>query len=288
MLQDLASNFASQELKPFAQEWDKHKEFPEATLRKSAELGFGGLFVDDAFGGTGLSRLDGVVVFEELSQGCTSTAAYISIHNMCARMVDQFASEDVKHRYLEDLCSMAKFSSYCLTEPGSGSDAAALETRAEKQGDEYVLTGSKAFISGGGRSDVYLVMARTGEAGPKGISCFLVDATTPGLSFGAQELKMGWNTQPTATIYFDECRVHARNMVGEPGDGFKLAMTGIDGGRLNIAACSIGAAQACLSLSVEYTKDREQFGQRIYDFQHTQFKLADMATKVHTSRLLVR
>lgn len=285
--QEVAASFARDEMEPHAREWDEKSIFPVETLRKAAELGFGGIYVREDLGGSGLTRLDAALIFEELAKGCTSTAAYISIHNMTGWMIDRFGSQELRERYLPDLCSMRRFGSYCLTEPGAGSDAASLRTRAVRDGDSYVLNGTKAFISGGGVSDVYIVMARTGGEGPGGISCFVVDKGTPGLSFGAQEVKLGWKSQPTAQVIFEDCRIPAANRIGEEGEGFRFAMAGLDGGRLNIGACSLGAAQTCLERSIAYMKDRQQFGRSLSTFQALQFRLADMATELEAARLLL-
>ena len=246
--QQVAREFAKNEIAPHAARWDEEKIFPEATLRRAAELGFAGIYVRDDVGGAGLSRLDATIIFEELAAACPSTAAYLSIHNMAAWMIDRFGDDATRRRFLPKLCSMAHFASYCLTEPGAGSDAAMLATRAARDNDHYVLNGTKAFISGGGRSDVYLAMVRTGEAGPKGISALVIENGTPGLSFGAQERKLGWNSQPTAMVIFEDCRVPVANRLGAEGEGFKIAMMGLDGGRLNIGACSLGGARATLEL----------------------------------------
>jgi alkylation response protein AidB-like acyl-CoA dehydrogenase len=286
-IQDTARAFARDEMMPFARQWDEDEVFPADALRAAAALGFGGIYVGTDVGGSALSRLDAALIFEELAQGCPSTAAYISIHNMAAWMVDAFGSDELRQRFLPDLCSMKKFASYCLTEPDSGSDAASLKTRAVRQGDHYLLDGSKAFISGGGRSDVYVVMARTGEGGPRGISCILVEAGTPGLSFGAQEKKLGWHSQPTSMVMFDQCRVPISNRLGAEGQGFKIAMAGLDGGRLNIAACSLGGAQFCLDRTVTYMKERKQFGTRLADLQALAFRVADYATDLAAARLMV-
>ncbi|QCI67563.1 acyl-CoA dehydrogenase family protein [Phreatobacter stygius] len=286
--QGVARDFARDELEPHARDWDAGSIFPEATLRNAAALGFAGIYVRDDVGGTGLSRLDAALIFEELARGCVSTTAYISIHNMAAWMIDSYGHQDLRRRYLPDLCTMTSFASYCLTEAGAGSDAASLRTRAVKDGNSYVINGAKAFISGGGRSDVYVVMARTGGDGPRGISCFVVDKDTPGLSFGAQEKKLGWKSQPTAVVDFDNVRVPAENLVGEEGQGFKIAMAGLDGGRLNIAACSLGGAQFCLDRTVDYMKDRQQFGSPLADFQALRFRVADYATELEAARLMVR
>jgi alkylation response protein AidB-like acyl-CoA dehydrogenase len=239
-------------------------------------------------GGSALTRLDSTIIFEELAKGCTSTPAYISIHNMAAWMIDAFGGEAQRQRFLPKLCRMEHFASYCLTEPDAGSDAASLKTRAVRDGNHYVLNGSKAFISGGGVSDIYVCMVRTGGAGPKGISCIAVEKGTPGLSFGAQEKKLGWKSQPTATVTFENCRVPAENLIGREGDGFKIAMAGLDGGRLNIAACSIGGAQFCLDRTVDYMRERKQFGSRLSDFQALRFRVADYATELEAARLMVR
>ena len=286
--QATARQFAREAMMPNAREWDENSTFPVQELRRAAELGFGGIYVKDDVGGTGLTRLDATVIFEELAQGCTSTAAYISIHNMAAWMIDSFGSEAVRKKFLPKLCTMEHFASYCLTEPDSGSDAASLKTRAVRDGDDYVLNGSKAFISGGGVSDVYVCMVRTGGAGPKGISCIAVEKGTPGLTFGAQEKKLGWKSQPTSMVNFENCRVPAGNLIGKDGDGFRIAMAGLDGGRLNIAACSIGGAQFCLDRTVEYMRERKQFGSKLSDFQALRFRVADYATELEAARLMVR
>jgi len=285
--QDMAASFSRDELAPFAKEWDEESIFPIPTLRKAAELGFGGIYVKEDVGGSALARLDAALIFEELSKGCTSTAAYLSIHNMVAWIIDTYASEDLRQKYLPKLCTMELLTSYCLTEPGSGSDAASLRTSARDDGDHYVLNGSKAFISGGGVSDLYAVMVRTGGEGPAGVSCLLVEKGTPGLSFGANEIKLGWKSQPTAQVNFQDCRVPKSNLIGEEGQGFKIAMSALDGGRLNIGACSLGAAQACLDHALAYMKERKQFGRPIADFQALQFRLADMATELEAARLLL-
>ncbi|MCC6775353.1 MAG: acyl-CoA dehydrogenase family protein [Hyphomicrobiales bacterium] len=286
-IQATARAFARDEMMPFARQWDEDEIFPEEALRQAAALGFAGIYVDGEVGGSDLTRLDAALIFEELAQGCPSTAAYLSIHNMVAWMIDTYGSDDLRRRVVPDLCTMVRFGSYCLTEPDSGSDAASLETRAVREGDDYVLSGAKAFISGGGRSDVYLVMARTGAGGPRGISCFLIEAGTRGLSFGAQERKLGWHSQPTAMVLMDGCRVPAGNRVGAEGDGFKIAMRALDGGRLNIAACSLGGAQFCLDRTVGYMKERKQFGTRLADFQALGFRIADYATALEAARLLL-
>jgi len=286
-IQDTARAFAREQMMPFAREWDEEEIFPAATLREAAALGFAGIYVGADVGGSALSRLDAAIIFEELAQGCTSTAAYVSIHNMVGAMIDVYGSTELRLRYLPDLCSMTRFASYCLTEPDAGSDAANLKTRAVRQRDHYVLNGAKAFISGGGRSDVYLVMARTGEPGARGISCFLVEKDNPGLAFGAQEKKLGWHSQPTAMVLLEECRVPVADRVGAEGQGFKIAMQGLDGGRLNIAACSLGGAQYCLDRTLVYMKERKQFGTRLADFQALGFRVADYTTELEAARLML-
>ena len=286
--QATARQFAHEAMAPNARAWDENETFPVPELRKAAALGFGGIYVKDDVGGSALSRLDATIIFEELAQGCTSTAAYISIHNMAAWMIDAFGGAAQRQKFLQKLCSMEHFASYCLTEPDAGSDAASLKTKATRDGGHYVLNGSKAFISGGGVSDVYVCMVRTGGAGPKGISCIVVEKGTPGLSFGAREKKLGWKSQPTAMVNFENCRVPAENLIGQEGDGFKIAMAGLDGGRLNIAACSIGGAQFCLDRTIEYMRERKQFGSRLSDFQALRFRIADYATELEASRLMVR
>ena len=286
--QQTARDFAHSEMMPHARAWDEDEIFPADTLRKAAALGFGGIYVRDDVGGSALSGLDATIIFEELAQGCTSTAAYISIHNMAAWMIDAFADAPQRQRFLPKLCTMEHFASYCLTEPDAGSDAASLRTSAVRDGDHYVLDGAKAFISGGGTSDVYVCMVRTGDSGPGGISCIVVENGTPGLSFGAKEKKLGWHSQPTAVVNFDQCRVPVANRIGAEGEGFRIAMSGLDGGRLNIAACSIGGAQFCLERTVDYMRERKQFGQRLADFQALRFRLADYATELEAARLMVR
>jgi len=285
--QATARTFARDEMMPSARVWDEGEIFPADALRKAAALGFGGIYVKEDVGGSALSRLDAALIFEELAQGCTSTAAYISIHNMAAWMIDAFGSAETRKKLLPKLCTMDHFASYCLTEPGAGSDAANLSTRARRDGDHYVLDGTKAFISGGGVSDIYVVMARTGESGPRGISCIVVEKGTPGLTFGAREKKLGWKTQPTAMVIFENCCVPVSNRIGSEGQGFKIAMAGLDGGRLNIGACSVGGAQFCLDRTVDYMKERRQFGSRLADFQALQFRVADYATEIEAARLLL-
>ena len=286
--QATARQFAREAMAPHARDWDENETFPVGTLRAAAALGFAGIYVRDDVGGSALSRLDATVIFEELAQGCTSTAAYISIHNMAAWMIDAFGGGPQREKFLPKLCAMEHFASYCLTEPDAGSDAASLKTRAERAADHYVLNGSKAFISGGGVSDIYVCMVRTGGAGPKGISCIVVEKGTPGLSFGALEKKLGWKSQPTAMVNFEDCRVPASNLIGNEGDGFKIAMAGLDGGRLNIAACSIGGAQFCLDRTIDYMRERKQFGSRLSDFQALRFRIADYATEIEAARLMLR
>ena len=285
---DLAKDFALKKMAPNAEKWDEDKIFPVETLKELASLGFGGIYVDPNLGGSGLSRLDASLIFEALSQGCTSTSAFLSIHNMANWMIDSFGSNELKERFVPDLCSMNKIASYCLTEAGAGSDASNLKTKAKKDGDYYIVNGTKSFISGGGYSDVYVTMVRTGNDSASGISTLLIEKDSPGLSFGAQEKKMGWNSQPTAQVIFEDCKVPVKNIIGSEGDGFKIAMKGLDGGRLNIAACSLGTAQSAFEKAVEYAGDREQFGKKIQDFQSIQFKLADMATELEASRLMLR
>ncbi|RZF66164.1 acyl-CoA dehydrogenase [Sphingomonas populi] len=286
-IQELARRFTADRITPFAAEWDAQHIFPRDTIRAAAELGFGAIYVSEASGGIALGRLEAALIMEAMAYGCPSTSAFISIHNMASWMIDTFGSADVKAKYLPDLVGMARIASYCLTEPGSGSDAAALKTRAVRDGDSYVVTGSKQFISGAGENEVYVVMVRTGEDGPKGISCLVIEKDMPGVSFGAQERKLGWHSQPTAQLILDNVRVPAENLLGAEGEGFKIAMSGLDGGRLNIGACSLGGAQRCLDEAVTYTKDRKQFGKAIAEFQNTQFTLADMVTDLEAARALL-
>lgn len=286
-IQDAARAFAEAELAPHSARWDEDKHFPVDVLKAAAEMGFAGIYTGEEHGGMGLGRVEAALIFEELSRGDVATAAFISIHNMATWMIDRFGSDELRARFVPSLVGMEKIASYCLTEPGSGSDAAALRTMAVRDGDHYVLNGAKAFISGAGTSDIYVVMVRTGGEGPKGVSTLVVEAGTPGLSFGANEKKMGWNAQPTAVVSFDDCRVPVANLVGEEGAGFKYAMAGLDGGRLNIAACSLGGARLALETAQEYVAGRKQFGQAIGQFQNTQFELADMATDLEAARLMV-
>jgi len=286
-IQEMAQAFTDDAITPHAGEWDEKHIFPRDTIRAAAELGFGSIYVSEESGGIGLGRLEAALIMEAMAYGCPSTSAFISIHNMAAWMIDRFGSATVKQKYLPSMVTMERMGSYCLTEPGSGSDAAALKTRAVKEGDSYIVSGSKAFISGGGENEVYVTMVRTGQEGPKGISCLVIEKDMPGVSFGAQEKKLGWHSQPTAQVNFDEVRVPAENLVGAEGEGFRIAMMGLDGGRLNIGACSLGGAQRCLDEAISYTKERKQFGQPIADFQATQFTLADMETELQAARMLL-
>jgi alkylation response protein AidB-like acyl-CoA dehydrogenase len=283
-IRDIARDFAAKEFTPFAAKWDKEHIFPVETLKKAAGLGFASLYVKDDVGGCAMTRLDAAIIFEELAKGCPSTAAFLTIHNMVSWMIDHFASEDLRQKYLPRLVPMDLMGSYCLTEPGSGSDAASLRTKAVRDGDDYILNGTKAFISGGGVSDIYIVMARTGGEGAGGISAIIVEKGTKGLSFGALEKKMGWHSQPTTTVILEDCRVPARNLIGVEGDGFKYAMKGLDGGRLNIGACSLGGAQAAIDHALAYMKERKQFGKPLTAFQALQFKIADMETELEAAR----
>jgi len=286
-IQDAARSFSDAEFAPNAARWDEEKIFPVETLRQAAALGFAGMYVKDDVGGAGLGRLDAAIVFEQLARGCVSTAAFLSIHNMSSWMIDRYGADTLRKKYLPRLVTMELIASYCLTEPGSGSDAASLRTRAELKGDHYVLNGSKAFISGGGTSDVYVVMARTGGPGAKGISAIVVEKGAPGLSYGAQEKKLGWNSQPTAMLQFDDCKVPAENRIGAEGEGFRVAMAGLDGGRVNIGACSLGGAAFAFDTAKAYMETRRQFDQPLKDFQALQFKIADMATEIEAARLMV-
>ncbi|MCU9840328.1 acyl-CoA dehydrogenase family protein [Ruegeria sp. WL0004] len=285
---DMAHAFGQDNIAPYARQWEAEGTIPKELWPQVGELGFGGLYVSEEAGGAGLTRLDATLVFEALSMACPSVAAFLSIHNMCAKMLDNFASDQLKARVMPDVLSLKTVLSYCLTEPGSGSDAAALKTRAEKTNEGYTLNGTKAFISGGGYSDAYVCMVRTGEDGPKGISTVYVEDGTPGLSFGALEQKMGWKSQPTAQVQFDDCKVPAGNLVGIEGDGFKYAMMGLDGGRLNIASCSLGAAQTALNMTLQYMGERKAFGKSIDQFQALQFRLADMEIELQAARTFLR
>jgi alkylation response protein AidB-like acyl-CoA dehydrogenase len=286
-IQEMAQRFTADAITPFAAEWDETHHFPRDVIKASAELGFGAIYVSEASGGIGLGRLEAALIMEAMAYGCPATSAFISIHNMAAWMIDAFGGAEVKAKYLPDLVGMEKIASYALTEPGSGSDAAGLKTTARLDGDDYVLNGTKQFISGAGFNDVYVTMVRTGEDKTKGITCLVVDKDTPGLSFGAPEKKLGWNASPTAQLIFEDARVPVANRVGEEGHGFRFAMMGLDGGRLNIGACSLGGAQRCLDEAVKYTKERQQFGTPIAEFQNTQFMLADMATELEAARALL-
>ncbi|MBV7702820.1 acyl-CoA dehydrogenase [Nocardia sp. 852002-20019_SCH5090214] len=284
---DTARSFADELLAPNALEWDEHKHFPIDVLRKAGSLGMGGIYVGEDVGGSGLRRVDAVRIFEQLATGCPAIAAYISIHNMAAWMIDSYGTEAQRNRWLPGLTSMDLLASYALTEPGVGSDAAALSTRAVRDGDDYLLTGVKQFISGAGSTDVYVLMARTDDAGARGISAFIVPADTPGLSFGANEKKMGWNAQPTRQVILDEARVPAANLLGGEGNGFRIAMNGLNGGRLNIAACSLGGGQTALDRTVAYMAQRKAFGARLLDNAALQFDLADMRTSLEAARTLL-
>jgi alkylation response protein AidB-like acyl-CoA dehydrogenase len=283
-IRDMARAFADEKIAPHALEWDEKKHFPVDVIRETAPLGMGAIYVREDVGGSALSRFDAALIFEALATGCPAVSAYISIHNMCAWMIDNFGSDEQRRKFLPPLASMEKLASYCLTEPGAGSDAAALRTRAIREGDHYVLNGQKQFISGAGNErDFYLVMARTSDAGSKGISAFMVEGGIAGLKFGANERKMGWNAQPTRAVIFEDCRVPAANRLGEEGLGFKIAMAGLDGGRLNIGACSLGGAQSALEKALAYMSERWAFGKRLDEFQALQFRLADMATELEAA-----
>jgi len=291
-IQEVAQRFTASDITPHAAHWDEHHVFPVDTIRAAAALGFGAIYVSEANGGIGLGRIEAALIMEAMAYGCPSTSAFISIHNMASWMIDAYGSPELQARYLPALVPMDKIASYCLTEPGSGSDAAALRTRAVRDGEHYVISGSKAFISGGGANDVYVTMVRTGLPGPegdgpKGITCLVIDHDMPGVSFGAPERKLGWHSQPTAQVNFDEVRVPVANRVGAEGQGFAIAMSGLDGGRLNIGACSLGGAQRALDEAVTYTRGRTQFGKAVADFQATQFKLADMETELSAARALL-
>ncbi|MDP1974952.1 MAG: acyl-CoA dehydrogenase family protein [Alphaproteobacteria bacterium] len=286
-LKNLAQDFADNELKPFAAHWDETKTFPIETFKKAASLGFAGIYVKEDVGGSGLGRIEAALLFESLSSACVSSAAYLSIHNMVAGLIDQFGNQEQRNRFLPKSMNMEHFSSYCLTEPNAGSDAASLQTKAVLKGDHYIVNGSKAFISGAGISDLYLVMVRSNGPGAKGISCLLVDKNSPGLTFGKPEKKLGWNSQPTAIVQFNECKIPIENRLGQEGEGFKIAMKALDGGRINIAACSLGGANTCLNAAKDYIQSRTQFGHKLSDFQALQFKLADMATELSAAQLMV-
>jgi alkylation response protein AidB-like acyl-CoA dehydrogenase len=285
---DMARAFGAENIAPFARTWEADGSIPKDLWPRIAELGFGGLYVSEESGGSGLSRLDATLVFEALSMACPSVAAFLSIHNMCAKMIDTFGSDELKGDLMPDVLSMKTVLSYCLTEPGSGSDAAALKTKATRTNKGYTLNGTKAFISGGGYSDAYVVMARTGEDGPKGVSALVVNGDTPGLSFGGLEDKMGWRSQPTRQLQFDDCNIRSERLIGTEGAGFKYAMMGLDGGRLNISACSLGAAQSGLDATLTYMGERKAFGQPIDQFQGLQFRLADMEIEIQAARTFLR
>ncbi|WP_293882190.1 acyl-CoA dehydrogenase family protein [Sphingomonas sp.] len=286
-IQEMARKFTADAITPHAAEWDEKHIFPRDTIRAAAALGFASIYVSEDSGGIGLGRLDSALIMEAMAYGCPSTSAFISIHNMAAWMIDRFGSAAVKAKYLPDLVTMDRIASYCLTEPSSGSDAAALKSKAVRDGNHYIVTGSKAFISGGGANEVYITMVRTGEEGPKGISCLVIEKDMAGVSFGANERKLGWHSQPTAQVNFDGVRVPVENLIGGEGEGFRIAMMGLDGGRLNIGACSLGGAQRCLDEAIAYTRERQQFGKSIADFQNTQFMLADMETDLQAARALL-
>ncbi len=286
-IQDLARTFTADVITPNAAAWDEHNTFPREAIKAAADLGFGAIYVGEEAGGIGLGRLEAALIMEAMAYGCPSTSAFISIHNMATWMIDRFGSDAVKSAYLPSLVTMERVASYALTEPSAGSDAGALSTRAVLDGDHYVVSGSKAFISGGGENEVYVTMVRTGGDGPRGISCLVIEKDMPGVSFGAQEKKLGWHSQPTAQVNFDGVRVPVANRVGAEGEGFRIAMMGLDGGRLNIGACSLGGGQRCLDEAVRYTRDRRQFGSAIADFQNTQFMLADMETDLQAARALL-
>ena len=286
-IQEMARKFTADRITPFAAKWDEDHHYPVDVWKAAGELGFGAIYVREESGGIGLGRLEAALIMEAMSYGCASTSAFISIHNMVAWMIDSFAGDELKAKYLPGLVTMDTIGSYCLTEPGSGSDAASLRTTARLDGDHYVLNGTKQFISGAGYNDIYVVMVRTGDAGPKGVSAVVVEKDMAGLSFGAPERKLGWNSSPTAQVIFDNVRVPVGNRIGAEGDGFKFAMAGLDGGRINIGACSLGGAQRCLDEAVAYVKDRSQFGKAIAEFQNTQFTLADMATDLEAARALL-
>jgi alkylation response protein AidB-like acyl-CoA dehydrogenase len=286
-IQEAARRFTADRITPFAAEWDEKHIFPRDTIKAAAELGFAAIYVREESGGIGLGRMEAALIMEAMAYGCPSTSAFISIHNMAAWMIDCFGDAALQAKYLPSLVTMDKIASYCLTEPGSGSDAAALKTRAVRDGDHYVVSGSKAFISGAGANDVYVTMVRTGGEGPRGISCLVIDKDMAGVSFGANERKLGWHSQPTAQVNFDNVRVPVGNRVGEEGQGFAIAMAGLDGGRLNIGACSLGGGQRALDEAIAYTRQRQQFGKAIIDFQASQFKLADMATELAAARALL-
>lgn len=283
-VRDMARDFAAEKIAPFALKWDEEKHFPVDVMREAASLGIGGIYIKDDVGGSALTRFDAALIFEALAQGCPTVSSFISIHNMASWMIDAYGSNEQRHKWLPKLCTMELLASYCLTEPGAGSDAAALRTRAVREGDHYVLNGQKQFISGAGSTDLLVAMVRTGDAGPGGISTIVIDSKTPGVSFGANERKMGWNAQPTRAVIFENARVPVANRLGDEGIGFKIAMAGLDGGRLNIAACSLGGAQSALDKTLSYMKERKAFNKRLDEFQALQFRIADMATELEAAR----
>jgi len=283
-VRDMARDFAAEKIAPFALKWDEEKHFPVEVMREAASLGIGGIYIKDDVGGSALTRFDAALIFEALAQGCPTVSSFISIHNMASWMIDAYGSNEQRHKWLPKLCTMELLASYCLTEPGAGSDAAALRTRAVREGDHYVLNGQKQFISGAGSTDLLVAMVRTGDAGPGGISTIVIDSKTPGVSFGANERKMGWNAQPTRAVIFENARVPVANRLGDEGIGFKIAMAGLDGGRLNIAACSLGGAQSALDKTLSYMKERKAFNKRLDEFQALQFRVADMATELEAAR----
>lgn len=286
-VRDMARDFAAAKILPRALDWDRDKHFPIDVMREAATLGMGGIYVREDAGGSGLSRLDAALIFEALATGCPTVSAYLSIHNMCAAMIDRYGTDAQRQEYLPGMCRMDQLTAYCLTEPESGSDAAALKTTAKISGSQFVLNGTKQFISGAGAADIYIVLARTGAAGPAGISAILVPATAPGLSFGANERKMGWNAQPTRSVVFEDCRVPAGNLIGKDGEGFKIALSGLTGGRLNISACSLGGAQAAFDKAVAYMSERNAFGKTLNQFQGLQFRVAEMAAELEAARCLL-
>ncbi|MBV9575675.1 MAG: acyl-CoA dehydrogenase family protein [Gammaproteobacteria bacterium] len=286
-IRDMVRQFAENEIAPYAAEWDEKHFFPIETFKKAAALGLAALYVRQDVGGTALSRLDSAIIFEELAAACPTTAAYLSIHNMVCWLIDTYAEDNLRHHWLPKLATMEKFSSYCLTEPSAGSDAASLKTTAVREGNDYILNGSKAFICGGSVSDIYVCMVRTGSEGPQGISCVLVEKERAGISFGKKEEKMGWRNLPTTMVFFENCRVPVSNRIGEEGQGFKIALSALNGGRINIAACSVGGARQCLTLARHYMLERMQFKHKLADFEALQFRLADMMTDFEASRLMV-
>jgi alkylation response protein AidB-like acyl-CoA dehydrogenase len=288
LIVETARSFAKEKLAPYARAWEEAGTLDRPTLEELGSLGFGGIYCKEDVGGSGLTRLDSALIFEQLSRGCVSTATFVSIHNMSTWMIDNFGGEALRKRLVPSLAAMTSVASYCLTEPGAGSDAASLRSSARRDGDSYILNGSKSFISGATFSDIYVVMARTADTGASGISCFAIEKSAPGLSFGKLEHKMGWRAQPTAQVIMDDCVVPAANRLGEEGQGFRIAMSGLDGGRLNISACSLGGATEAFERALAYSRDRKQFGQAIFDFQATQFKLADMAIELEASRVFLR